>query len=143
VIKVVRRPAYPGEFNHELIWPLAFVGAVLFAAIWFQLGLKLPDCWFFHVTGYPCLGCGGTRCARQLTELHFHQAFLFHPGFTLLVAWGFLWSCYGIYFWFSGSSLRWRLVIDEAGETSLRWGFGFLLVIHWLWQCYYLRPLHA
>lgn len=143
MIRFIRRPAFPGEFNHELVWPLAFIGVLTGAWVWFQTGLKLPDCWFFHITGFPCLGCGGTRCARQLTELHLTQAFLFHPGFTLLMLLGLVWSVYSAYFWVSGRGLRWRVVMDEAGETQLRWIFGGLLLLHWLWQCYYLRPLHA
>lgn len=38
----------------------------------------LPDC-IMRELGYPCLGCGGTRCLYAFVHLDFINSFLFHP----------------------------------------------------------------
>ena len=137
-IGLVRRPAYPGELNHELVWPLVFLGGAVFAWTWFQTGIQLPPCIFHELTGLPCLGCGGTRCARQLVQLNFFEGFKFHPGFASLVVGAAVWTLYSAVFWIRRDRLRLRLSVDEQGERVLRWTFIAILVAHWAWQCYYL-----
>ena len=91
-----------------------------------------------RLTGLPCLGCGGTRCARNLVHLDLGQAFLFHPGFFLVVLLGVLWTVYSAAFWIRRDTLRLRLVVDPAYDRRLRIAFVAVLVVHWAWQCYYL-----
>lgn len=138
MLRLIRRPAYPGELNHELVWPAAFLGGALFAWIWFQTGLQLPQCVFMRLTGLPCLGCGGTRCARNLVHLELGQAFLFHPGFFLLVVLGAAWTAYAAIFWLRRDPLRLRLYVEPSSSRRLRIAFLLLLAVHWAWQCYYL-----
>ena len=138
MLRLIRRPAYPGELNHELVWPATFLGGVVLAWGWFWSGLQLPRCFFMRVTGRPCLGCGGTRCARDLTRLDFGQAFLFHPGFFLLVMLAGVWTIYSAVFWLRGDTLRLRLYVEPAAAWRLRIAFVLLLAVHWAWQCYYL-----
>ena len=138
VLRLIRRPAYPGELNHELVWPAAFLGGALFAWGWFLSGLQLPQCIFMRLTGLPCLGCGGTRCARNLVDLDLGQAFLFHPGFFLLVTLAALWTIYSAVFWLRRDTLRLRLFIEPAYSRRARIAFVAVLVAHWAWQCYYL-----
>jgi hypothetical protein len=138
VLRLIRRPAYPGELNHELVWPAAFLGGAVFAWGWFLSGLQLPQCLFMRVTGLPCLGCGGTRCARNLVHLDFGQAFLFHPGFFFLVTLAALWTLYSGVFWLRRDKRRLRLYIEPSADRPLRIAFVCVLVVHWAWQCYYL-----
>jgi hypothetical protein len=138
VLRLIRRPAYPGELNHELVWPAAFLGGTVFAWGWFLSGLQLPQCIFMRLTGLPCLGCGGTRCARNLVHLDFGQAFLFHPGFFLIVTLAALWTVHSAVFWIRRDTLRLRLFIEPAADRRLRITFVCVLVVHWAWQCYYL-----
>ena len=91
-----------------------------------------------RLTGLPCLGCGGTRCARNLVNLDFGQAFLLHPGFFLVVTLAALWTTYAAVFWLRRDTLRLRLVVDPAYSRRLRIAFVASLVVHWAWQCYYL-----
>ena len=91
-----------------------------------------------RLTGLPCLGCGGTRCARNLVDLDLGQAFLFHPGFFIIVILATLWTIYSAVFWLRHDSLRLRLVVDPAYSRRLRIAFVASLVVHWAWQCYYL-----
>ena len=91
-----------------------------------------------RLTGLPCLGCGGTRCARNLVQLDFGQAFLYHPGFFLLVALAALWTTYAAVFWLRRDTLRLRLFIEPAYSRRARIAFVAVLVAHWAWQCYYL-----
>jgi hypothetical protein len=139
VLRLVRRPAYPGELNHELVWPLTFLGLGAAGWAWFQTGWQLPGCLFMKWTGWPCLGCGGTRCARQLASLDFAQGFLFHPLFALLVLGAALWTLWSAVWWLRRDPLRLRLAADEAGARRLRRGVLVALVLNWLWQCHYLR----
>lgn len=138
MLRLIRRPAYPGELNHELVWPAAFLSGALFAWAWFLSGLQLPQCVFMRVTGLPCLGCGGTRCARSLVHLDFGQAFLFHPGFSLVVMLAALWTIHSAVFWLRRDTLRLRLVVEPASSRRLRLAFVGVLIVHWAWQCYYL-----
>lgn len=138
MIRFVRRPAFPGELNHELVWPLAFLGSSALGWFWFRIGWRLPDCLFFAVTGLPCLGCGGTRCARHLAQGDLSGAFFFHPGFAILFSAAVLWTVYSAFFWLSRGTLRLRLAVDAEGERRLRWGLLGLAAAHWLWQWHYL-----
>jgi Protein of unknown function (DUF2752) len=138
VLRLIRRPAYPGELNHELVWPATFVVSAAFAWGWFLSGLQLPQCIFMRLTGLPCLGCGGTRCARNLVNLDFGQAFLFHPGFFLLVTLAALWTVYSAIFWLRRDTLRLRIFVEPAYSVQLRIAFVIVLVVHWAWQCYFL-----
>ena len=138
MLRLIRRPAYPGELNHELVWPAAFLGGAVFAWGWFLSGLQLPQCIFMRLTGLPCLGCGGTRCARNLVNLDLGQAFLFHPGFFMVVTLSALWTTYAAVFWLRRDTLRLRLFIEPAYSRRARIAFVAVLVAHWAWQCYYL-----
>jgi hypothetical protein len=138
VLRLIRRPAYPGELNHELVWPAAFLGSAVFAWGWFLSGLQLPQCIFMRLTGLPCLGCGGTRCARNLVQLDFGQAFLYHPAFFMVVTLAALWTTYAAVFWLRRDTLRLRLFIEPAYSRRARIAFVAVLVAHWAWQCYYL-----
>lgn len=138
MIRLVRRPAFPGELNHELVWPLALVGGALGAWGWFLSGLTLPGCIFFNLTGLPCLGCGGTRCVRSLVHLDFTQALRFHPGFFLVVLGAAIWAGWSLVTWLRRDPLRLRLAMDESGARGLRWACGGALVLHWLWQVHVL-----
>lgn len=138
MLRLIRRPAYPGELNHELVWPAAFLGGAVFAWGWFLSGLQLPQCIFMRLTGLPCLGCGGTRCARNLVDLDLGQAFLFHPGFFLLVTLAVFWTIYSAAFWLRRDTLRLRIFVEPAYSHSVRIAFVVVLVAHWAWQCYYL-----
>ena len=91
-----------------------------------------------RLTGLPCLGCGGTRCARSLVHLDFGQAFLFHPGFFLVVLAATLWTAYSASFWLRRDTLRLRFFVEPGQERRLRVTFFLLLAVHWAWQCYFL-----
>ena len=138
MLRLIRRPAYPGELNHEFVWSTAFLGSTVFAWGWFLSGLQLPQCIFMRLTGLPCLGCGGTRCARNLVNLDLGQACLFHPGFFLIVILAALWTVYSAVFWIRRDTLRLRVFVEPAYSVRLRVIFVALLLVHWTWQCYFL-----
>ncbi len=139
MIRFVRRPAFPRELNHELVWPLAFLGLGGAGWLWFRTGWQLPGCVFMRWTGWPCFGCGGTRCARHLAAGDVPQAFLFHPLFALVVLVAALWTLWSAVWWLRRDPLRLRLAADEAGWTRLRRGLLVALLLNWFWQCHYLR----
>lgn len=139
MVRLVRRPAFPGETNHELVWPLVFIGFSIFAFIFFQLGGTSPGCLFYKITSIPCLGCGATRCARELSYLDFWLAFKYNPGVFTLYLLGFIWTIYSAVFWLRRDHLRLRLLISENNRSVLLKILFLVLLIQWLWQCYYLR----
>lgn len=138
-MRLVRRPAFPGETNHELVWPLVFIVSCIAGFIFFQLGGTSPSCLFYKFTSIPCLGCGATRCARELSHFNFWLAFKYHPGVFTLFFLGLLWTLYSCIFWIRRDSLRLRLVISESHRKLLLTLIILVLLFHWFWQCYYLR----
>ncbi len=38
----------------------------------------LPDC-TLRALGFPCLGCGGTRCIKEFIHFNFIESFWLHP----------------------------------------------------------------
>ena len=139
MIRFVRRPAFPGETNHELVWPLVFIGFSIFAFIFFKLGGTSPGCLFYKITTIPCLGCGATRCARQLSHLDCWSAFKYNPAFFIIFNFGLVWTLYSLVFWISGGSLRLRIVVNESTRKFILPSLLVAALLHWLWQCYYLR----
>ena len=139
MVRFVRRPAFPGETNHELVWPLVFICFSIFALVFFQLGGTSPGCLLFNFTGIPCLGCGATRCARALSHLDLWSAFKYNPGVFTLYLLGLIWTIYCAVFWLRRDHLRLRLVISENNRSVLLKILFLVLLFHWLWQCYYLR----
>jgi len=131
IVRFVRRPAFPGETNHELVWPLVFIFSCIIGFIFFQWGGTSPGCLFYRITSIPCLGCGATRCARELSHFNFLSAFKYHPGLV--------WTLYSIGFWISGSTLRLRIIFDESAHKLIFAIVFIVAFIHWVWQCYYLR----
>jgi uncharacterized membrane protein len=71
-------------------------------------------------------------------HLDFGQAFLFHPGFFLVVMLATLWSVYAVLFWLRRDTLRLRFFVEPAKARRVRVTFVLLLAVHWAWQCYYL-----
>ena len=69
----------PGEVDHERLWlaislSLFFIGWVLI-----QSGVPLPACLWHQMTGLPCPGCGGTRCAQAIVAGSLGTAFTMNP----------------------------------------------------------------
>ena len=138
MIRLTRRPPFPGEWNHELIWPFGLLVGVAGGWVFFYFGLETPGCIFHRLTRLPCLGCGGTRCARALAHLEFWDAFKFHPAFFVFFALTVLWSVYCALFWLRRDPLRLRFSIQEGQRRKFIWLAVIAVAIHWAWQCYYL-----
>ncbi len=55
----------------------------------------LPDC-ILRKLGFPCLGCGGTRCITAFVHLDFVDSFMLHPFafISIVLAIAFLIICH-------------------------------------------------
>ena len=135
MIRLVRRPLIPGEFDAERWLPPAFLAAAVAAWGFFRLGLTTPACLFRKVTGVPCLACGGTRCARSLAGLDLGAAFAYSPLVALVALGAVAWSAWVVVARLRGDALRLRVVTDARGAAQLRWAIGLSLVLHWVWLC--------
>lgn len=135
MIRLVRRPLIPGEFDAERWVPPACL--VLGAAAWgfFRLGLSTPGCLFRRLTGVPCLACGGTRCMRSLAGLDLGAALAYSPLLALAVSGLAVWVLWSLVARLRGDPLRVRLVADARGAAQLRWAALLALALHWAWLC--------
>jgi Protein of unknown function (DUF2752) len=79
---IERRPLAGREVDHERLWlSVALAGAAL-AVLWVASGHEeLPRviCPFRHVTGIPCVTCGGTRALLALTRGDVQAALFWNP----------------------------------------------------------------
>ncbi|MFZ9200810.1 MAG: DUF2752 domain-containing protein [Opitutales bacterium] len=133
MIRLVRRPLIPGEFDAERWIPPVLVGLGLLAWGFFQLGLTTPACLFRSMTGVPCLACGGTRCVRSLAGLDIAAAFAYSPLVAAAALGAVAWSIWATIARVRGDALRLRLVTDARGSLQLRWAIGVALVLNWIW----------
>lgn len=65
-MRLVFQRLRPGETDWEAIWGGVLGVGLIAGALWMRIGLPLPKCVIFGLTGIPCLSCGGTRTARAL-----------------------------------------------------------------------------
>lgn len=67
--------------NRRLLIIHIAVGAVAAgaAALFFALGLRVPQCYVYALTGRVCIACGSTRSVMQLLHLRPLAAFLYNP----------------------------------------------------------------
>lgn len=138
MIRLVRRPLIPGEFDAERWLPPLFLG--LAAAAWAYLTFVggTPGCLFRRLTDLPCLACGGTRCVRALTQGEFLAALAYNPAVFATVVLAVAWAGWTLVARLRGDGLRLRLVTDARGDRQVRWGLAFGLVLHWLWLAWTL-----
>ena len=78
-MRLVWRRISPVEFNHELVWLVLSIAALIGGALWLNLGLPMLRCPFLAVTGHPCLTCGATRCAIALFHGNLSGAWSWNP----------------------------------------------------------------
>lgn len=138
LIRLVRRPLLPGEFDAEKWAPPLLLAGLLVAWAVFRSGLSTPGCVFRRLTDLPCLACGGTRCLRSVLAGDLAAAFAYNPLVALALSGLALWSAHAAVARLRGDPLRLRLVTDRAGSLLLRWGLAFGLVIHWMWLAWTL-----
>lgn len=138
MIRLVRRPLIPGEFDAERWLPPIVLGLAGAAWGFFRLGLTTPGCLFRKVTGLPCLACGGTRSVRSLAGLDFAGAFAYSPLVALVATGLAAWALWALLARLRGDTLRVRLVTDARGARQVRWALGIALLLHWAWLAWRL-----
>jgi len=75
----------PEERRYRWLW-LTLVTAPVFGAALYNQGWQIPGlrCWFYHVTGIPCPGCGLTRSFMAMARGDVVRAVQFHAFGPLL-----------------------------------------------------------
>lgn len=132
-MRLVWRRSAPGEFNHELVWLVISVAALLGGAIWLSLGFPTLRCPFLAVTGYPCLTCGATRCAIALSHGNFTAAWHWNPLALVALCGVAICDIYAAIVLVSGA-LRLRLIDWSRGEkNAARVAVIVLIVVNWIY----------
>lgn len=78
-----------GNIIIAIALPILFFSPILIIKIFSTeiRGLSSP-CSFYEMTGFNCVGCGGTRCILNLLDFNFLNAIYYNPifiaGFLLL-----------------------------------------------------------
>lgn len=117
--------------DHEVIWGAVLPLTVLVAALWYKIGLPLPQCNFKRFTGLPCATCGGTRSAVALLgDFDVVTSFLMNP----MVFFGFM-VC-GAYVIYAGTVLAFKLPrirFRAAGKSAwlLRYLIAAVFLVNW------------
>jgi hypothetical protein len=99
-----------------------------------MIGLTLPDsCWFRHLTGIGCPGCGLTRCFISLAHGEFVRAWSFNPaGFVFFALVVGQIPYRSLQIWRVHRNLpQWRPITFGTIATSL---LGVLLLLQWLYR---------
>jgi hypothetical protein len=127
------RRLLPGEFNHELVWLLVFVGAALVGFVWIQGAWITPKCTWHELTGIPCVGCGGTRCVRYLLQGDWLAAVRINPLIFLTLGAVALYCTYAaVVIAFRFPRLRFA-AWPEWANWSVRIAAVLVLIANWAW----------
>jgi hypothetical protein len=122
------------EIDHERLWlSLALAGAAL--VVWWQMmGVgELPRliCPFRHITGIPCVGCGGTRALLALAHGHAGAALVWNPLVTLSAFAGLAWLAYSAIVLVARAP-RLRITLDAADRRVARATAWTVLLANWI-----------
>jgi hypothetical protein len=69
----------PPKSPIHVIWGIFAIGLIILGHLFRNYLGMLPPCIFKHVTGIPCLTCGGTRSIVAFSNFEFYRAFIFNP----------------------------------------------------------------
>jgi len=138
-MEVSHRHLRPNEIDHELIWLTISLGSLALAATWRWLGLPWPQCPFHTLTGFPCLTCGATRCAREFFHGHFLSALRWNPLVFMALCALSIFDAYAFAV-FSFHAPRIRIARSSAAEKNLaRIAIIGLFAINWTYLLAYWR----
>ncbi len=130
-MRLIWRRAPAEDFNHELIWLVVSVAAVVAGGVWLGLGLPWLGCPFRAVTGYPCLTCGATRCAIAFSHGHLSTAWSWNPLAFLALCGVALFNVYAVAVLLARGP-RFR-VIDwtRSEKNAVRVAVVVLIAVNW------------
>lgn len=121
------------ETDHELLWLLVTLGAALLGVLWLRSGLPTPQCVWHALTGFPCVGCGGTRCVKHALQGDLLGAFLMNPLVFVTLAGVAIYDAYAaVVLALRLPRLRFGKWPSWAGWT-MRGAVTVLLLANWAW----------
>ena len=138
-MRLVWRRISPAEFNHELVWLVVSVAALIGGATWLRLGFPTLRCPFLAVTGYPCLTCGATRCAIAFLHEDLPSAWAWNPLALVALCGVAVFDIYALIVLITRAP-RLRLVDwTRAEKNAVRIAVVVLIAVNWV----YLLAHHA
>ena len=122
-----------GELDHERIWLAVSISIVFIGWVLIDSGIPLPKCIWHELTGLPCPGCGGTRCARAIVSGSIGTAFVMNPLVFASLGAAVLYNVYAaIVLVFRLPRLRFSDIPAWFGFWS-RIGAAVLFAMNWTW----------
>ena len=131
-MQLVWRPLAPRELDRELLWLAVTLGGLLYATVWFALGLPWPICWFHALTGHPCATCGATRAAIAFFRGEFFGAFHWNPMAFFTYCGIALFDAYAVGVLITRSR-RLRASFTSREKQILRVSVVIVLLLNWVY----------
>ena len=123
----------PGELDHERLWLAVSVSIFFIGWVLIHAGVPLPKCLWHELTGLPCPGCGGTRCARAILSGSPWTAFVMNPLVFASFVSMIVYDIYAaIVLLFGLPRLRFAEVPAWLGFWT-RLGVASLFALNWTW----------
>jgi len=123
----------PGELDHEGLWLAITLSLFLMGWMLIHFSVPLPPCLWHQMTGLPCPGCGGTRCARAIVAGSLGTAFKMNPFVFISLAVVVLYDIYAAtVLFFRLPRLRFTEVPPWLGLWT-RIGVAVLFAANWAW----------
>jgi hypothetical protein len=132
-MRLVWRRIPPDNFNHELVWLVVSLAAVVGGAIWLRLGLPTPRCPFLAVTGYPCLTCGATRCAIAFLHGNIIGAWLWNPLALVALCGVALFDMYAAIVLLTDAPRLRVIELTRAQKNAVRIAVVAFIVMNWIY----------
>jgi hypothetical protein len=132
-MQLLRRPLFPGETDHELIWLSVSLASLVLATAWFILGLPWPVCLFHRITGLPCLTCGLTRCTIAFFHGNFATAWRWNPLVFLTLCGVVLFDSYALVTLLTRSRRLRMLFCTQKARTLMRFFVIAALALNWIY----------
>ena len=123
----------PRELDHELLWGAIGLAGLIVAWLVPPSFVPLaPKCPFKHITGYPCMTCGGTRAAECFVHGRPTDALRLNPAVTAGLA---VLVPYLVYAWTTVllRTRRVRVSLHPPWSHLLRFGILAVVLLNWIY----------
>jgi hypothetical protein len=131
---IERRALGSGEIDHERLWLSVVLAGAALVVLWIAAGRDEVFhliCPFRHLTGVPCLGCGGTRALLALARGDLQLALTWNPLVAIGALAAVVWLAYAAVVTLLGAR-RLRVRLEESDRTAVRFAAWAAVAANWV-----------